>query len=197
MSPAYVTHLLDLIISTAVSESLDLKKLLSHDIITSPSLSEDLPECIECILTLFSMHPIPLNSLLLPVYTLDHTKITRWYGLRTLASQTGCIPVSRFLETWQRNLPPAIDSAVPTMGLLTGDWYAPQTGMVQYLPSAELSTLPERRFAQLFQVKEKWAVSEIMPFLEGCVESGEGWEKRAERECQKWARVRQGMVMKR
>lgn len=40
-------------------------------------------------------------------------------------------------------------------------------------------------------------MDEIMPFLEGCVESGDGWEKKAERECQKWARVRQGTIMKR
>lgn len=40
-------------------------------------------------------------------------------------------------------------------------------------------------------------MTEILPFLEGCVERDEGWEKKAERECQKWARVRGGFVMRR
>ena len=102
-----------------------------------------------------------------------------------------------FLEKWKANLPAAIDKIVLDMGLLIGNYFTPSVGMVQYLPAAELSTVPEQRFAQLFQIKEKWEVGEIMPFLEGCVESGEGWEKKAERECQKWTRVRGGMIMKR
>jgi hypothetical protein len=186
-----------LIISTAVADSLNLQKLLSHDLITSPSLNEEIPECIETVLTQFSTHPIELNSLLVPVYNLDHTKVTRWYGLRTLSSLNGPIRVARFLEKWQIDLPAAIDKIVPDMGLLIGNYFTPSTGMVQYLPAAELSTVPKQRFAQLFQVKEKWEVGEIMPFLEGCVESGEGWEKKAESVCQKWTRVRGGMIMKR
>ena len=105
--------------------------------------------------------------------------------------------MASFLEKWKANLPAAIDKIVPDMGLLIGNYFTPSVGMVQYLPAAELSTVPEQRFAQLFQIKEKWEVGEIMPFLEGCVESGEGWEKKAERECQKWTRVRGGMIMKR
>src|SRR5579859_7726156 len=197
MSPTYISHLLDLIITTAVADSLNLHTLLSHDLTTSPSLDEEIPECIETLLTQFSTHPIELNSLLVPTYNLDHTKICRWYGLRTLASLNHPTRVSQFLEKWQSNIPAAIDKATPKLDLLVGNFHYPSPGMVQYLPAQELSSIPEQRFAQLFQVKEKWEVGEIMPFLEGCVENGEGWEKKAERECQKWARVRGGMVMKR
>lgn len=197
MSPTYISQLLDLVITTAVADSLNLQKLLSHDLTTSPTLDGEIPECIETILTQFSHHPIELSSLLVPVYNIDHSKVLRWYGLRTLASQNIPIRVAQFLEKWQSNIPAAIDKATPDMELLVGNFHYPSPGMVQYLPAQELSSVPEQRFAQLFQVKEKWEVNEIMPFLEGCVESGGGWEKKAERECQKWARVRGGMVMKR
>lgn len=92
----------------------------------------------------------------------------------------------------------ALDNTIPpNIQLLTGNYYHPTPTTIQYLPASELSHIPEQRFAQLFGIKEKWGIGEIMPFLEGCVEGGEGWEKKAERECQKWARVRGGMVMKR
>jgi len=81
--------------------------------------------------------------------------------------------------------------------LLTENYYHTTPTAIQYLPASELSHIPEQRFGQLFGIKEKWGISEIMPFLEGSVESGDGWEKKAERECQKWARVRGGMVTKR
>jgi hypothetical protein len=102
-----------------------------------------------------------------------------------------------FVERWQAAIPAAIDKATPSITLLKGSYYRPTPTTIHYLPATDLSTIPEQRFAQLFGVKEKWTMEEIMPFLEGCVESGHGWEKKAERECQKWARVRQGMVMKR
>lgn len=81
--------------------------------------------------------------------------------------------------------------------MLKGNYYNPTPTTIHYLPSAELSSVAEDRFAQLFGIKEKWTMNEILPFLEGCVERGEGWEKKAERECQKWARVRSGFVTRR
>ena len=197
MSSAYVTQLLDLILTTAIAEALNLERLLAHDIITSPALDEDKPECVEAILTQFSKRPIELNSLLVPVYNLDHTKIAKWYGLRTLSSLKRPIRVTQFLESWQSAIPAVIDKANPDMNLLVGNFHHPSTGMVQYLPCSELSTVPEQRFGQLFQIKEKWHIDEIMPFLQGCVESGAGWEKKAQRECQKWARIKGEIVMKR
>ena len=81
--------------------------------------------------------------------------------------------------------------------MLKGNYYHPSPTTIHFLPSSELSSVPEDRFAQLFGAKDKWTMDEILPFLEGCVERGEGWEKKAERECQKWARVRGGLVMRR
>lgn len=197
MASAYVTQLLDLILPTAITEALNLERLLAHDIITSPPLDEEKPECVEAILSQFSKRPIELNSLLVPVYNLDHTKIARWYGLRTLSSLNRPIRVTQFLEAWQSAIPAAIDKATPDMNLLIGNFHHPSLGMVQYLPCSELSPAPEQRVGQLFQVKEKWHIDEIMPFLQGCVENGEGWEKRAQRECQKWARIKGEIVMRR
>lgn len=197
MSSAYVTHLLGLILTTAIADSLNLERLLAHDIITSPSLEEEKPECVETILTQFSKRPIELNSLLVPVYNLDQTKIARWYGLRTLSSLKHPIRVTQFLESWQCAIPAAIDKATPDINLLIGNFHRPSVGMIQYLPCSELPAAPEQRFGQLFQVKEKWNMDEIMPFLQGCVESGDGWEKRAQRECQRWARIKGEIVMKR
>jgi hypothetical protein len=97
---------------------------------------------------------------------------------------------------WQSSIPAAITTS-PHLTLLTGNYFHPTQTTIQYLPASELSSIPEQRFIQLFGVKEKWRLDDIMPFLEGCVEAGDGWEKKAERECQKWCRVRQGMVMKR
>ena len=130
-------------------------------------------------------------------YSLNKAKVIRWYGIRSLSSLNHAVPTATFLSNWQSSLPTAFDTANPELPLLAGNYYHPSPSTVQYLPSAELSTVPEQRFAQLFGVKEKWGMSEIMPFLEGCVESGKGWEKKAERECQKWARVKGGVVMKR
>jgi hypothetical protein len=101
------------------------------------------------------------------------------------------------MAKWESSLPVGIDKSTPNLNLLIGNYHCPTPTTIQYLPASELSAVPEQRFAQLFGVKEKWGLSEIMPFLEGCVESGDGWEKKAERECQKWARIRGGMVTKR
>jgi Sister chromatid cohesion protein Dcc1 len=101
------------------------------------------------------------------------------------------------MRKWRASIPEAIDQIQPSLDMLSGNFYHPTSTTIQYLPSSTLSSIPEQRFTQLFGVKEKWGFTEIMPFLEGCVESGEGWEKKAERECQKWARVRNGMVTRR
>ena len=198
MSPAYVTQLLELIVTTATADSLPLHSLLQDDIIKSLSSDEERPECIQVVLKSFSETPIErirlYNSNI--AYSLDHTRITRWYGLRTLSSIHGYTTTSSFLAKWQSSIPAGI-TTVPKLPLLIGNYFHLTPTTIQSLPSAELSTIPEHRFAQLFGVKEKWSLDEIMPFLEGCVEGGNGWEKRAERECQKWARVGQGMVMKR
>jgi hypothetical protein len=128
-------------------------------------------------------------------YSLNHEKVARWYGLRTLLSLHGSVQTSTFLKKWQSSIPAAITTA-PNLSLLTGNFFHPIPSTIQSLPESELSSIPEQRFAQLFGVKEKWGLDEIMPFLEGCVESGDGWEKKAERECQRWARVRTGMIMR-
>ena len=130
-------------------------------------------------------------------YSLSHAKITRWFGIRTLSSLGGSFATKTFMEKWQSSLPTAIDGVNPVLDLLKGSYYHPSPTTIHYLPASELSAAPEQRFSQLFAIKEKWEHSEIMPFLEGCVEGGDGWEKRAERECQKWARMRGGIVMKR
>jgi len=201
MSAGYITHLLDLIITTATADSLSLKNLTLDQIQISLSSDEERPECIQVILRLFSETPhkrnFPGMYLLIQAYSLSPTKITRWYGIRTLSSINGPMSTITFAHKWQSSLPPAFDTENPNIQLLTGNFHHPNPETIQYLPASELSHIPEQRFAQLFGVKEKWGISEIMPFLEGCVESGDGWEKKAERECQKWARVRGGMVMKR
>jgi hypothetical protein len=201
MSPAYATHVLDLIITTATADSISLNKLFLDDIRNSMASDEDRGECIDTVLRIFSDTPIertcPPSCQLTTAYSLSKDKLVRWYGIRTLSSLNNSVPTATFLSTWQSSLPTAFDTARPDLTLLTGNYYHPSPSNVQYLPSAELSTVPEQRFAQLFGVKEKWGMSEIMPFLEGCVESGKGWEKKAERECQKWARVKGAIIMKR
>jgi sister chromatid cohesion protein DCC1 len=199
MTPAYVTQILDFIITAATANSLPLDALTLVSILTSFG-DEERPECIQTILRTFSKSPTERILLLTRAnvaYSLDHSKIIQWYGIRTLADINHKMPTALFMERWQSVIPAAIDKATPSTTLLKGNCYHPTPTTIHYLPASELSTVPEQRFGQLFGIKEKWSMEEIMPFLEGCVESGEGWEKKAERECQKWARVRQGLVMKR
>ena len=139
----------------------------------------------------------PTTPQLTAAYSLSHSKLIRWYGLRTLASSNGFFQTPEFLNKWESSLPAAIQTSSPSLDLLRGNYYHPTPTTIQSLPTSELSTVPEQRFAQLFSAKEKWGMEEIMPFLEGCVESGPGWEKRAEQQCQKWARVKSGTVSKR
>jgi Sister chromatid cohesion protein Dcc1 len=85
----------------------------------------------------------------------------------------------------------------PKLDLLKGNFYHPTSTAVQYLPNAELPGTCSERFGVLFAIKEKWELNEILPFLEECVESGDGWEKKAERECQRWGIIRGTTVVKR
>ena len=200
MSPAYVSHLLDLIILTATADSLPLNNLAVGEIIRSLSSDDEKPECIQAVLKSFSDVPIerisPSIPPLIQAYSLSQQKVTRWYGLRTLSNITGGIqPTTSFLKDWKYALPIGIDKVEPHLTLLRGNYHHPTPTQIQYLPASGLSKNAEDRFAQLFGIKDRWALEEIMPFLEGCVENGEGWEKKAERECHKWARVRGGMVM--
>ena len=200
MSPAYVSQLLDLIIITSTADSLPLNNLLVNEILRSLSSEDEKPECIHAILKSFSEVPrertYPFLTNLTRAYALSQEKVTRWYGLRTLSNITGGIQqTTAFLSDWTSSLPIGIDKVKPNLNLLRGNYHHPTPTQIQYLPASGLSKNPEDRFAQLFGIKDRWVMDEIMPFLEGCVDGGEGWEKKAERECHKWARVRGGMVM--
>jgi hypothetical protein len=188
MSTAYVNQLLDLIIATITADSLSLDNL-TIDQLTPSLATQDRPECITSILQFFSTTPTP-------PYSLSPSALQRWYGLRTLQSHPTAQPTPTFLQSWQLALPVMLPSQ-PSLDLLRAECFHPIPKTIQYLPSSELSVVPDQRFAQLFSLKDKWDMHEILPFLEGCVEGGTGWEKRAEKECQKWARVRAGQVMKR
>lgn len=200
ISPSYATHLLDLIIATATADSLPLSNLTLNDVERSLNSSDERPECIETILRSFAEIPVERTRPFCqadPAFSLSHIKIAQWYGIRTLSSLNGSFAIDTFLHKWESSLPTAIDKVRPGLELLTGNYYHPSPTTIQYLPASELSAIPEQRFAQLFGIKDKWELGEMMPFLEGCVQGGEGWEKRAERECQKWARVKGKLVMKR
>jgi len=54
MSPAYATHVLDLIITTATADSISLNKLFLDDIRNSMASEEDRGECIDTVLRIFS-----------------------------------------------------------------------------------------------------------------------------------------------
>jgi hypothetical protein len=199
MSPVYTTNLLDLILATATADSLPLHSLYLNDITKSLASDDERPECIQAILKIFSdklFERTTQHRMTDAAYALNQSKITKWYGLRTLSSLVGSTSTSHFLLQWSSSLPSSIDYP-PSLEMLKGNYYQPTPTTVHYLPSAELSFVPVERFAQLFGAKEKWSMDEILPFLEGCVERGEDWEKKAERECQKWARVRGGFVMRR
>jgi Sister chromatid cohesion protein Dcc1 len=188
MTAAYVNQLLDLIIATITADSIPLDTLNPNTLLTSLS-TDDRPECIHAILKFFSTTPYP-------PYSIPPTSLQRWYAIRTIQSHPTAQPTPSFLQSWQLSLP-SILPPTQDLSLLRGEVFHPTPKTIQYLPQGELAVVPEHRFAQLFGVKEKWALEEILPFLEGCVEGGTGWEKRAEKECQKWARVRGGQVMKR
>ena len=189
MSIAYVNQLLDLIMATIAADSIPVDNLTVEKI-TSSLTTDDRPECIASILNFFSTTPTP-------PYSLSPASLIRHYGLRTLQTHPSAQPTPAFLQSWQLSLPSILPNAPLDLSLLRGEYFHPTPKTIQYLPSGELALAPERRFAQLFAIKERWEMSEILPFLEGCVESGSGWEKRAERECQKWARFRAGQVTKR
>jgi len=188
MSMAYVNQVLDLIIATITADSIPIDNLTVEKITSSLS-TDDRPECIASILNFFSTTPTP-------PYSLSQTSLLRHYGLRTLQTHPSAQPTPAFLQSWRLSLPSILPNTTLDLSLLRGECFHPTHKTIQYLPSRELALAPERRFAQLFAVKEKWEMGEILPFLEACVEGGSGWEKRAERECQKWARVRAGQVRK-
>jgi hypothetical protein len=54
LSPAYVTQILDLIISTATADSLPLDNLRQDDIVKFLASDEERPECIHIVLKTFS-----------------------------------------------------------------------------------------------------------------------------------------------
>jgi hypothetical protein len=65
MSPAYVTHLLELIITTAIADSMSLENLVLNDVKTSIASDEDRIECVRTILKIFSDTPFERTRLLI------------------------------------------------------------------------------------------------------------------------------------
>jgi hypothetical protein len=191
MSPPYATNLLDLILAAATADSLSLTSLCLPSLLTAINSSDDRPECIHTLLKAFS------SSHTNDIYNLNTSKISKWYGLRTLSKSTTPISTTQFLSNWAVSLPSSIDLP-PALELLQGNYFHPTGNTVQYLPSEELASSAQDRLAQLFAIKDRWEIEELGPLMRSCVGvQNDGWEKRVERECQKWARIRAGYVVKR
>ena len=79
MSPAYATHVLDLIITTAIADSMPLNKLFLDDIRNSMASDEDRGECIDTVLRIFSDSAVERNppSSLLTILTWQPTLLTK------------------------------------------------------------------------------------------------------------------------
>ncbi|ODQ67129.1 hypothetical protein NADFUDRAFT_49571 [Nadsonia fulvescens var. elongata DSM 6958] len=158
LSRDIVFEFLGLALTTIMALKLNINAILVDELYQAIDETNEPIQIVETIVKRFS------NNQKEP-YNLDMDKITKWYGIYTLMDSDRDLYVQEFYKRWEANIP------VPTgkplnYFTLKGNYINPESYLIRYFTKERLSSDPKARFAQLFEQKSTWELSEITPFVE-------------------------------
>ncbi len=99
-------------------------------------------------------------------HSLDCTAVSRFYGEFILQNSGNALNLSDFLRTWQQAVPEGVETDIEHLRGVSFIDEAKQPQVIRYFPEWQLTDNLQERLAQLFQLRPKWTLQDIKPFVE-------------------------------
>ncbi|KTW26645.1 hypothetical protein T552_02654 [Pneumocystis carinii B80] len=155
----YAFHILQLILAYAQEEDIPLDSL-KFDSLMSNIGSDEREDVVKLVLRRFSKTKTE-------PYAIDGHSIAQWIGIHLLSKHKSTpISYNEFIEKWRSTIPEPF-SALTELSLLEGQYLLIEPSMIQYFPEDILPMDPAMRFRELFLVRPKWNLSDILPYIRG------------------------------
>lgn len=161
-----IKTLLDEILAAIVAEGLSFEQFELEQVYKGLNYEETDDE---------PMHVI--NSILLKFctfkddiyYSINRQDIVNWIGIHTLREHAihKPMPLDEFFTEWRRAIP-VINSEDWILDLtkLTGNYVCPDNSTIRHLTLQQLPDNAKARFQQLFNIKGRWELDEMVPFID-------------------------------
>ncbi|KAK7687152.1 hypothetical protein QCA50_009655 [Cerrena zonata] len=170
IAPAYLTQILELLLTYLVSLS------LSHQAAPVQTLTSSLEEEHEIKREVCTQVMEWFGQIEDGIWRLDELAAVKEVGLGVLrAYKDDTITEAEFLKKWESAVGDTFESSV-SLDLLSGNYLTtqnlltdPPTIELNYFPSSALPTDPAARFGDLFLTRQRWKAEEISPFLQDIV----------------------------
>ncbi|KAJ1969165.1 Ctf8p and Ctf18p associating protein [Dispira parvispora] len=175
LDPEYLLSVLQLIFTTVILEDLQVDRIPVR--VCVQSLAEHgIPEgVIVQTLRSFSTDSSPRFDVDLDqVVAMDHAQVSRFYALQLLtADKTQRWEKSRFEQVWREAVPEVIDIRWENLKgcVLEEVGVYDQLPYLRYCPAESMHRDAPKCFQQLFQLKDRWGLEEMIPFIEHLAET--------------------------
>ncbi|EMR09226.1 hypothetical protein PNEG_02562 [Pneumocystis murina B123] len=155
----YAFHILQLILAYVQEEDIPLDALKFDSLMLNIG-SDEREDVVELVLRRFS------KSKTEP-YAIDGRSIAQWIGIHLLSRHKSA-PISseKFIEKWKSTIPEPFAVHVE-LSLLEGQYLVIEPSTIQYFPEDTLPMDPAMRFRELFLIRPKWNLSDILPYIRG------------------------------
>lgn len=150
VADSLIKETIDDILTSLASQKQQLNLVSASDVVSDTS-----PAVVTAVLKMFATTPIE-------PYNLDLTRIISWIGRNALGKP---VRIEQFMIMWKNSIPMIIDDDMVTLDLIKGSYALCET-MIHKLSESDLPRDPKERFARLFQIKDKWELDEMAPFIE-------------------------------
>ncbi|KAI9337564.1 sister chromatid cohesion protein Dcc1 [Obelidium mucronatum] len=106
------------------------------------------------------------------IFRLSSSKICRTTGTEVLVAMKHKTLLSAFMQEWRRATPSAFE---PNLNCLQGLYLLEENSAmnneIKYFPKSKLPSIAKDRLEHLFQVRRKWASTDIMPYIQDLAEN--------------------------
>ncbi|QSL65950.1 hypothetical protein MERGE_003087 [Pneumocystis wakefieldiae] len=155
----YAFHIVQLILAYAQEEDVPLDALNFNSLMLNIG-SDEREDVVELVLRRFSTRKTE-------PYAIDGRAVAQWIGIHLLSKhKSASIPSDKFIEKWKSTIPEPF-AACAELSLLEGQYLVVEPSMIQYFPEDTLPMDPAMRFRELFLIRPKWNLSDILPYIRG------------------------------
>ncbi|CAN3362738.1 sister chromatid cohesion protein Dcc1p [Diutina catenulata] len=163
LSPEVVSRVLYLLLTTMIAQQMDYMDAVSvsrlHDL-----LPNEKTPVVNTVLARFSS---PQEG---GKVTFDHCAVVKWFGIAKLAEIKGA-SVKQFLLQWKSSLPEFYNVPLDISDL-SGHFFTPQAGLIEYIDRATLSKDTKTRITDLLRVQREWDYDEFVALVKDLVPAG-------------------------
>ncbi|KAJ1656978.1 Ctf8p and Ctf18p associating protein [Dispira simplex] len=175
LDPEYLLSVLQLIFTTVILEDLQINRIPVRICVQSLAEHGIPEEVIVQTLRSFSTDTKPRFDVDLDqVVALDHVRVSQFYALRLLtADKTQRWEKRRFEQVWREAVPEVIDIHWENLRgyVLEEVGVYDHLPYLRYCPAESMHYDAPKCFQQLFQLKERWELEEMLPFIEHLAET--------------------------